>query len=156
MSRGGVESITNFLEIYDWLGTGGQPDPSQIAALGAAGYDVVINLAMPDSRQALVTEGALVAQEGMVYVHLAIPWEAPTPAHVDRFFGLMDLYQDDKVFVHCIKNMRVAVLVFAYRVCRLHVPVPLAKEDMLKIWHPHGRWHDLMIATLAEFGFAYG
>ncbi|MBN1248892.1 MAG: protein tyrosine phosphatase family protein [Anaerolineae bacterium] len=150
-----METIVSFLEITDQLGTGGQPTLSQFADLRSAGYEIVINLAMPDAHEALVNEGALVAQAGMIYVHLAIPWEAPTRVHVARFFDLMDLYQQDKVFVHCIKNMRVAVLVFAYRVCRLGTPISVAKQALLRIWHPHGAWLNLLANTLADFDLSY-
>jgi protein tyrosine phosphatase (PTP) superfamily phosphohydrolase (DUF442 family) len=150
-----LKAITNFLEISDRLGTGGQPTSSQIPALATAGYQIVINLAMPDSRQALADEDALVTQEAMIYVHLPIPWEAPTPTHVSRFFDLMDLYAEDKVFVHCIKNMRVSAMVFVYRVCRLDMPVSVAETDMLRVWRPHGLWRHLIVSTLADCGVAY-
>lgn len=151
----GLEAIENFLEISDLLGTGGQPTPAQFGDLARAGYRIVINLAMPDARQALANEGAIVTQEGMIYIHLAIPWEAPTPEHMVRFFELMDLYRNDRIFVHCIKNMRVAALVFAYRVCRQGTPAAVAKQDLVRIWHPHGRWLDLLVQTLADHGVSY-
>jgi len=41
--------IRNFLRIDDRLATSGMPQPDDFAALRQAGFDVVINLALPTS-----------------------------------------------------------------------------------------------------------
>jgi protein tyrosine phosphatase (PTP) superfamily phosphohydrolase (DUF442 family) len=150
MILGTVSHIQNFLEIPPDLGTGGQPTESQIMALGAAGYTMVINLAMPQSEEALVNEDFLVTAQGITYVHLPVPWEAPTQDHVLRFFDLMACNRDGKTFVHCMRNMRVAAFVFLYRTCRRGVPVDEARKDLLKVWRPHGVWRRLIVEMAGE------
>lgn len=150
MTSDSVSQIVNFLQISERWGTGGQPTPGQIKHLGPAGYRVVVNLAMPESPEALTGEDALVTSQGLTYIHLPVPWEAPTVAHLKQFFGLMDLYHEDKVFVHCIRNMRVAVFMFLYRVCHLNGAMEEARSDMLRIWHPHGAWQRLIQTMIGE------
>jgi protein tyrosine phosphatase (PTP) superfamily phosphohydrolase (DUF442 family) len=143
-----VARIENYLEISERLGTGGQPRPEAFAALAAAGYEVVINLAMPNTPEAALEEDWLVTQAGMVYVHLPVVWEAPDPAAVDHFCDLMDFYRERKIFVHCIKNMRVSAFLYIYRVCRQHVVRAEAARDLYCIWRPYGVWQQLIDAAL--------
>ncbi len=150
-----LETIINYVEISDHLGTGGQPTAAHFGVLRDAGYQVVINLAMPDSRQALIDEGALVTSTGMLYVHLPISWKAPRLEDAQCLFGLLDHFRNERVFVHCIKNMRVSALVFAYRVCRLAVPIRVAESDMLRVWRPSGVWRKLLDRLLSDAGLKY-
>lgn len=150
MTLSALSEIDNYLEISERLGTGGQPRADQFAAVADAGYDVVINLAMPGHADAPVDEDWLVAMSGLVYVHLPVPWEAPELNHLARFFATMEIYREHRVFVHCIKNMRVAVFIFLYRVCRQGVPISVAEADMYKIWHPDGVWRSLIDAALSD------
>jgi len=150
MRGASLESIENYLPISDRLGTGGQPEAEHFASMASAGYDVVINLAMPGSADVWLEEGRLVVENGMIYVHLPVAWDAPTLVDVRRFFGLMEVFDDAKVFVHCAKNMRVSVLVFLYRVCRQHIPLDVAEADLLAIWQPHGVWRRLVETTMAD------
>jgi protein tyrosine phosphatase (PTP) superfamily phosphohydrolase (DUF442 family) len=137
---GNLSEITNYLAISDKLGTAGQPTAEQFAAIQAAGYEIVINLAMPDSTNALPNENELVTAEGMDYVHIPVVWESPTVEDLERFFAVMDQNQDRKVFVHCVLNMRVSCFVFLYRALRLGIPVEEAWQDVLAIWEPNEVW----------------
>ena len=65
-----LKHIRNFLRIDNRLATGGMPKPSDFAALRQAGFEVVINLAMPTSDNAMPNEGDLVSAQGMTYVHI--------------------------------------------------------------------------------------
>ncbi len=142
--------ILNYLEITEQLGTGGQPDHKAFAGLAAAGYRVVINLAMPHSEEALSEEDWLVTEQGMIYVHLPVPWEKPTLTHLAQFFALMDAFGDERVFVHCIVNMRVSVFVYLYRVCHMGIAPEVAQAPMLRIWQPHAQWQSLIEAALGD------
>ena len=59
----------------------------QFKDIQAAGFDVVVNLAMPDSDNALTNEGAVVSENGMTYVHIPVPWDAPDANHIAQFLG---------------------------------------------------------------------
>ena len=150
MSTRGIEGILNYLPISEAIGTAGQPAEVQFAEIKAAGYEVVVNLAMPDSSNALPNERELVVEQGMDYVHIPVVWDSPTTEDLEQFFAIMEGYRDRKVFVHCVVNMRVSVFVLLYRVLRLGAPLGEARKDVLKIWTPNEVWQSFMEDALAE------
>jgi protein tyrosine phosphatase (PTP) superfamily phosphohydrolase (DUF442 family) len=145
-----MEQVLNYVPISDALGTAGQPLAEQFAAIRAAGYEVVINLAMPDSTNALPNEGELVGAQGMEYVHIPVVWESPTAQDLERFFAVMDQTRERKVFAHCALNMRVSCFVFLYRVLRLGVPAEVAWPDVLGIWQPNEIWQRFVDQMLEQ------
>jgi protein tyrosine phosphatase (PTP) superfamily phosphohydrolase (DUF442 family) len=152
MSRRQVREILDFLQVSDAVGTGGQPTKEQFSGIKAAGYEVVVNLAMPNSPEALADEAELVTRQGMVYVHIPVVWEAPTAGDLERFFVVMDRYQGKKVFVHCMVNKRVSAFVLLYRVIRQGVPLETAREALRKIWEPNPVWQSFIDESLARHG----
>ncbi len=152
MPPSSVESIVNYLTISDTLGTAGQPSRRQFKAIKAAGYELVINLAMPDSSNALADEADLVAIHGMEYVHIPVVWERPKAGDLDRFFEVMDAHTDRRKLVHCALNMRVSVFVYLYRVLRQGVPPDVAREAMLQIWQPDAVWSRFIHDSLERHG----
>lgn len=106
--------LLNFHQITERIGTAGHPKPEDFSAIAAAGYQVVINLAMHDADDAIAEEGSLVSKAGMSYFHLPVPWEAPTADHLKSFIGIMDVLADKQVLVHCQVNARVSAFMFKY------------------------------------------
>ena len=96
--------LLNFHAITPRIGTAGHPKPDDFVAIAAAGYEVVINLAMHTADDAIADEGSLVSAAGMSYIHLPVPWEAPSAAHLKQFCRLMDAMDDKKILVHCPKK----------------------------------------------------
>jgi GNAT superfamily N-acetyltransferase/protein tyrosine phosphatase (PTP) superfamily phosphohydrolase (DUF442 family) len=80
-----LSAIRNFLRLSSNVATSGQPEPAEFDAIAAAGFDCVINLALPTSTHALSDEAALVAAQGMEYVHIPVEWEAPRFEDFARF-----------------------------------------------------------------------
>ena len=155
MTVQGVHQILNYLPISDTLATAGQPVRQQFSEIKAAGYDLVINLAMPDSPNALPDEAELVAAHGMEYVHIPVVWERPTADDLERFFDVMAANESRKTFVHCALNMRVSVFVYLYRVLRQAVPPDVAREPMHKIWQPDPVWSRFLGDSLARYDVSF-
>ena len=145
-----LSDIYNFLAVSDDLGTAGQPTTEQLAAVKAAGYDVVINLALGTTPRDLPNEADLVTGQGMEYIHIPVIFDNPTDADLSRFFNAMDENQDKKRFVHCIANMRVSAFVFLYRVLRQGMAPDEARAMMQKIWQPNAVWQQFIDETLAQ------
>ena len=145
-----LEQITNFLRISDAIGTAGQPTAAQFAAIKAAGYEAVVNLAMPDSTNALPNEGELVAEQEMDYVHIPVVWERPTIRDLEQFFEVMDRYRGKRTFVHCALNMRVSVFICLYRVLRENTPFEVASKAIYRIWEPDAVWDSFLRQALQE------
>lgn len=144
-----LTEIYNFLPIDALWATAGQPTVEQFAAIKAAGYEVIINLGMPDSPRAVPNEAAVVAAQGIDYVAIPVVWDAPTAADLAAFFAAMQAHQDKKRFVHCIANMRVSAFTLLYRVLVLGVPVEEARQLLHQIWEPNPIWQQFIDEQLA-------
>jgi protein tyrosine phosphatase (PTP) superfamily phosphohydrolase (DUF442 family) len=136
-----IQSIFNFLQLSENIATGGQPREEQIQAIAMAGFELVVNLALVTSDNAIVDEGALVRSSGMEYVHIPVIWERPTAADLASFLHVMDQNNGKKIFVHCVANMRVSVFMALYRALRQNLPLDAAMTDVRKIWEPDEVWH---------------
>ena len=135
-----IEGIRGFLRLNDRIATSGMPRPEHFAAIRNAGFDVVINLAMPTSDHAMPNEGDLVSAHGMTYVHIPVNFERPEREDFERFQRMMDAFTDRNVFVHCAANMRVSAFMYLYRVRKDPNCKAEAMKDMQRIWQPDGVW----------------
>ena len=131
-----MNDVINFFQITDTIGTGGQPSVSQLYDIAQNGYDVVINLATHNSENAIENEGSIVASLGMTYIHIPVPFEAPTPKHLRKFFGFMNGLSEEKVFVHCAVNARVSAFVFKYLTMEKEMQAEKATTPLLAQWLP--------------------
>jgi len=135
-----ASEIYNFRSVTTRLWTAGQPTEKQLHHVREAGFDAVINLALPTSDNAIPNEGSIVTGLGMAYIHIPVDFKAPTSHDFRAFCGVMDALVDRRVFVHCAANMRVSAFMFLYRVLRNDVPVPEAERDLHAIWQPDEVW----------------
>ena len=131
-----MNDVINFFQITDTIGTGGQPSVSQLYDIAQNGYDVVINLATHNSENAIENEGSIVASLGMTYIHIPVPFEAPTPDHLRKFFGFMNELSEEKIFVHCAVNARVSAFVFKYLTMERKMQAEKATTPLLAQWLP--------------------
>lgn len=145
-----LKDIRAWLPLGPALGTAGQPAPHQFTAVAGAGYEVVINLALPTSDHAVPNEGEIVTALGLAYVHLPVDFQRPTTADVTAFRRVMRAFDGRRVFVHCAANMRVSAFVFLHRVLDLGVARTEAEADLHRIWRPSGAWAELIERTLRE------
>ena len=143
-----MRTITNYYPVTDKIASSGQPFSDQFAEISEAGFDVVINLSMPDSDNAIPNEDAIVKGLGMEYKHIPVPWHAPSLRHYFAFAESMDKFSGKKVWVHCAMNMRASCLLYLYRRKHLGIPKELAISPMKKIWQPEGGWRDLVEQVL--------
>ena len=138
-----LETITNYLHVSDSISSSGQPDDDGFRYIAAAGFDAVINLAMPDSDGAIAEEGSIVTQLGMTYHHIPVPFDAPDVSHLTQFFGLMDALENETVWVHCVVNYRVSAFLYLYRRWK-----GLSEDDarmaMLPSWKPDSTWKEFI------------
>jgi protein tyrosine phosphatase (PTP) superfamily phosphohydrolase (DUF442 family) len=144
-----IATITHYLKLSDRLATAGQPTMAEFTAVQAAGYQIVVNLALPSSTNALPDEAAIVQNLGLEYISIPVQWEQPTIADLRRFLAVLD--RDDRpVFVHCAMNMRVSAFVYLYRRLRQVVSPEVALADLHQIWEPNPIWQQFIDQVLAE------
>jgi len=146
-----LHTINNFLAVSGDMATAGQPTAEEFPLIAAAGFQAIINLAMPDSDDALDDEAEVVRSLHMRYVHIPVIWEAPSIADVEKFFAALDKHQGQKIFIHCSANKRTAVFVFLYRVMKMQQPCTEAFPDVMKIWTPDARWTNFIEQALDHY-----
>ncbi len=147
-----LSSIYHYEQLADWLGTSGQPKPDQFSLISDAGYQLVVNLALPSSDHAVPNEGSLVTALGMAYVHIPVSFESPQVEDLRRFFGVLDAYSSSKVWVHCVVNARVSVFSYHYLTKRRGVADADARSSLLERWEPEmdSVWRDFLAIPVIE------
>ena len=148
-------SITNFLALSDHIGTAGQPTAEQVPFVRDENYEVVINLATPDSKGAIPNESEVVTSLGMSYFQIPVVWQEPTRKDFELFVGLMKTLQSTRTFIHCVVNHRVSAFMFLYRTTQGRMDPLEAKGDMEQLWTPHGVWEEFVDGILADHNIDY-
>jgi uncharacterized protein (TIGR01244 family) len=148
-----LNSIYNYVQLSENLGTSGQPAPQAFQDIANAGYQTLINLAPSDVEGSIANEAELVAAAGMNYVYIPVIWKKPTIADWDAFVAAMEANKDKKVIVHCQVNMRASAFAMLYRHIKLGVDLEEAQAPMLEIWNPehgHPAWVEFIEDVFAK------
>ncbi len=148
-----MDQIINHIQLTEDVATSGQPTAAQFELIARAGYAAVINLAMPDSDRALADEGSVVTGFGMAYVHIPVPFEAPTARHLRQFIGAMRAFEGERVWVHCAVNARVSAFMYHYLRRVRGLPETAARSPILDRWEPEMDpvWRDFLAMPAADF-----
>ena len=93
--------------------TSGCLQRQDINRLNAIGVRHVINLALDDHTLALPEEALLMAEAGIHYTHIPVPFDKPND---DLFNVFRQAYEaaDGPVHAHCIANWRVSAFFYRY------------------------------------------
>lgn len=136
-----VNAILNYRQAGPRLATSGQPREEELAAIAAAGYGVIVNLALHDDpRYALADEAASVQALGLTYIHIPVRFDAPTEGDLAAFFAAMERFRDAKLWLHCAANKRVSAFLGLYRHLRQGWPRDEAFALLREIWEPDAVW----------------
>jgi protein tyrosine phosphatase (PTP) superfamily phosphohydrolase (DUF442 family) len=142
-----VRDILNFVQLTPRIGTSGQPTGDQLKDIADAGYQAVINLALPTSDNALADESAQVTRLRLAYFQIPVLFDAPRVDELRTFVGLMRVLEDRPVWVHCAMNLRVSAFLYHYLRHDLGLPEEQARSPVLARWEP--RMDDVWRAFLA-------
>jgi protein tyrosine phosphatase (PTP) superfamily phosphohydrolase (DUF442 family) len=145
----------NFTALSPNLATSGQPTAKALATLGVHGFQAVVYLAPSTVASAVKEEPDLLAGQGIEFVHIPIPFEAPDESHLKALSAALNRLRERKVLVHCEISMRASTLVFLYRVIELKEAPSAAYEAVAGIWSPRGPWRRLMVEQLARNHIAF-
>jgi len=141
--------IYNYRPTSDGLATSGQPRERQLADIAAAGYQVIINLALHDDpRYSLPDEAGSVHALGLDYIHVPVAFDSPAESDLESFFAAMDRNRGRKIWIHCAANMRVTAFLGLYRVLREGWESARAFELMDSVWRPNDTWSAFIAAQL--------
>ncbi|MBL4659870.1 MAG: histidine phosphatase family protein [Alcanivoracaceae bacterium] len=135
-----VENGVNYVKVSDRIDTSGQPPRELLQRIGHKKYDLIINLAPPQSHGSIMDEGGLVAQTGTRYMNIPVDWENPAQKDFEAFSHVLNGPDADKVLVHCQINMRGSLFTFLYRVVHEKIDPAIAHEKMALVWAPSDQW----------------
>ena len=145
-----LEILKNYHQISDRLHTSAQPTRKQFKIIKKSGVEVIINLALINSPNAIENEAQLVVENTMDYVHIPVDFEKPTTAELESFFNIMNQFIDKTILIHCAYNWRVSCFVYLYRVLENNITEERAKNDMLKVWEPDKTWQSFIDGHLPK------
>ena len=129
--------IRNFQRLDARITTSGRIRDADLDALVAIGVRHVINLALADHPEVLADEAAKLAERGIAYTHIPVPFAKPSDEHYDAFVAALEGTSDAPVHVHCIMNYRVSAFFYRYHRERLGMPEKPAREFLEAQWAPH-------------------
>lgn len=151
MSNHSIEDIYNFLKLSDAIATSGQPTEEQFLAIRESGYQIVVNLALPESPNALPDEKQVVEAQGMQYKNIPVVWDNPTLEDVAQFFSIMEDNSDKNIFVHCAANMRVSAFMYLYHRIHKGMSDDDARKDLEQIWLPNEIWQKFIEQVVEHY-----
>lgn len=138
-------------QVFDWLWSSGQLSESDIASLPGMGIEVVINLALPSSSNALPHEAEFVTREGLCYIQIPVEWEQPAYSQLLQFFGVLKAFEGLQMWVHCAKNLRVSVFIYLYRRLCLNHGEAEAAYPLREVWVPNTVWQTFIDQAIRRF-----
>jgi protein tyrosine phosphatase (PTP) superfamily phosphohydrolase (DUF442 family) len=135
-----IGNICNYVRLTDTIATSGQPLEHEFGDIAHSGFVAVINLAMPNSHNAIPEEGGIVAARGMSYFHIPVPFEAPATEHLRQFIAVMEMLKGRPVWAHCALNYRVSAFMRLYQRLTDGVPAEVGQSVMFERWQPDAVW----------------
>ncbi|MEP7156823.1 MAG: protein tyrosine phosphatase family protein [Betaproteobacteria bacterium] len=142
----------NFVQWRAGLASSAQPDADYLKRAKALGYDVVINLAPPEYKEAVDKEGSILAAQGITYINIPVNFSNPAPEDFRVFTEIMKTVAKKKVLVHCQVNLRGSSFVFLYRVLHEGAAMDEARAKLNSVWVPNTAWKRIIEGELFAGG----
>ena len=145
-----MNKILNYIKINELISTSGQPKIEELELIANEGFEVVINLAMPTTSNALENEDKIVSSLNMSYIHIPVDFENPKLSDLKLFLNILQALGANKVWVHCAKNYRVSAFMYVYHKYILHTPFEQIDLSIFDMWQPSLVWQELMKVQLED------
>jgi len=139
-----LENILNYIKIDENISTSGQPKEQEFKIICENEFDVVINLALSNSSNALENEDKIVTNMGLSYFHIPVDFENPSLEHLRIFLNLLNALEGKKIFIHCAKNYRVSAFMYVYHKYFLRTPFEKIDLSLIEEWSPSNIWQDII------------
>jgi len=142
----------NLVQWRTGLTSSAQPDAAYLKRAKKLGYEMVINLAPPEYREAVENEGAILAAQGVTYLNIPVNFSNPTAEDFRLFADVMKSVGKKNVLVHCQVNLRGSSFTFLYRVIHEGAPVDDTRGKLNSVWAPNPTWKKFIESVLAANG----
>ena len=145
-----MNKILNYVKINELISTSGQPKIEELELIANEGFEVVTNLAMPTTSNALENEDKIVSSLNMSYIHIPVDFENPKISDLKLFLNILQALGANKVWIHCAKNYRVSAFMYVYHKYILHTPFEEIDLSIFDKWQPSLIWQELMKVQLED------
>ena len=145
-----MNKILNYVKINELISTSGQPKIEELELIANEGFEVVINLAVATTSNALENEDKIVSSLNMSYIHIPVDFENPKISDLKLFLNILQALGANKVWIHCAKNYRVSAFMYVYHKYILHTPFEEINLSIFDIWQPSLVWQELMKVQLED------
>jgi protein tyrosine phosphatase (PTP) superfamily phosphohydrolase (DUF442 family) len=149
---GAQPGLDNMVIWREGLVSSAQPGKDYLKDIKQRGFDMVVNLAPPQSMGSIDVEGALVGSQGVRYVNIPVDFRKPTADDFKFFSAVIKAGAGKRILVHCQVNMRGSSFSFLYRVIFEGAPVNDALTRLTGVWTPDPVWKHFIEDTLAANG----
>lgn len=139
-----MNKILNYIKINELIATSGQLKIAEFELIANEGFEVIINLALNNSSNAIVNEDKIVTDLNMTYIHIPVNFENPNLSDLKLFLNILQSLETNKVWIHCSKNYRVSAFMYVYHKYVLHTPFEKINLSIFDIWQPSLVWQELM------------
>ena len=145
-----MNKILNYVKINELISSSGQPKVEELELIANEGFEVVINLAVPTTSNALENEDKIVSSLNMSYIHIPVDFENPKISDLKLFLNILQALGANKVWIHCAKNYRVSAFMYVYHKYILHTPFEQIDLSIFDIWQPSLVWQELMKVQIED------
>ena len=145
-----MNKILNFIKINELISTSGQPKIEEFEFIAKEGFEVIINLALNSSSNAIENEDKIVSSLNMSYIHIPVDFENPRISDLKLFLNILQALGANKVWIHCAKNYRVSAFMYVYHKYILHTPFEEIDLSIFEKWQPSLVWQKLMKVQLED------
>ena len=142
----------NFVSWRSGVASSAQPNAAYLKRAKAVGFDMVINLAPPEYDEAVPTEGAILAAQGVTYLSIPVRFGNPTAEDFRLFTDMMKAAANKNVLVHCQINLRGSSFTYLYRVITESANEDEARSKLTGVWMPNPTWKKFIESVLAANG----
>jgi len=142
----------NFVQWRDGLASAGQPDRAWLALAKQKKFDLIVNLAPPQSEGSIEAEAAIVGRQGVAYVNIPVDFNRPALRDFEFFSAVIKGAAGKNVLVHCQVNLRGSSFVYLYRAIHEGVPAREVAAKLAGVWVPNAVWRKFIEDTMAHYG----
>ena len=147
-----AEAPANLVSWRPGLASSAQPSAEWLGQVKENKYELVVNLAPPQSHGSLMNEGGIVASKGVPYVNIPVNFSNPTAEDFRLFTEVLRANRQRNVFVHCQVNMRGTAFTFLYRVIHEGADARETLAKLQSVWNPDPVWKRFIEETLKANG----
>lgn len=145
-----MTKILNYIKINEFISTSGQLKIEEMEVIEKEGFEVVINLALNSSSNAIENEDEIVTNLNMTYIHIPVDFENPKLSDLKLFLTILQSLESNKVWIHCSKNYRVSAFMYVYHKYVLHTLFEQIDLSIFEDWQPNLAWQELMKVSIEK------